>query len=229
MLSRRIAVAFTLFLLGVILFPAASAQFRMGPPRMSGVWNPVVGSGAVYNNLRPGRPQSQTQFAIVGKEQVDGATGYWMEMVMDSPQMGGEVTFKTLVVLVGDQVETRRTIMQMAGEPPMEMPAGGPMGGMGGRTPQSSDIRKDKDVVLVGTESITVLAGTFNCQHYRSNTTGAETWISTDVAPYGLVKSTSSDGSEMVLAKVLTNAKSKITGRPQPFDPSQMMRQRPND
>src|SRR3972149_635574 len=119
MLSRRIAVAFTLFLLGVILFPAASAQFRMGPPRMSGVWNPVVGSGAVYNNLRPGRPQSQTQFAIVGKEQVDGATGYWMEMVMDSPQMGGEVIFKTLVVLVGDQVETKRTIMQMAGELPM--------------------------------------------------------------------------------------------------------------
>ena len=73
------------------------------------------------------------------------------------------------------------------------------------------------------------LLGTFTCQHYRSNTSAADTWISTDVAPYGLVKSTSADGSEMVLAKVLTNAKSKITGTPQPFDPSQMMRQRPND
>ena len=228
MLSRRIAVVGTLFLLSLTLFPAASAQFQMGPPRMSGLWNPVVGSGAVYNNVRAGRPQSQMQFAIVGKEQVDGATGYWMEMVMDSPQMGGAVIFKTLVVLVGDQVETKRTIMQMAGEPPMEMPAGGPMSGMGRRTPQWSDIRKDKDVVLVGSESITVPAGTFNCQHYRSNTSGADTWISTEVAPYGLVKSTSSDGSEMVLAKVLTNAKSKITGTPQPFDPMQMMRQRPD-
>lgn len=227
MLSRRIAVAFMLFLLGVSLSPAASAQFRMGPPRISGVWNPVVGSGAVYNMTGGRGGASQMQFAIVGKEEIDGATGYWVEVAFDNAEMGGETVFRTLTVASGDQMENKKTIMQMPGQPPMEMPTGGPMGGPRGNRPQPSDIRKDKDVVLIGTESIIVPAGTFTCQHFHNNTTGGDSWVAAAAGPYGLVKSVSREG-EMVLAKVLTGAKSKITGTPVPFDPMRMMGQRPN-
>jgi hypothetical protein len=158
---------------------------------------------------------------------VDGGTGYWVEVTMNDQEAGGEVIYKSLFVVAADQMEVKKVIFQMPGEPPMEMPMG--MMQMGGRQAQSADIRKDKDVVLVGTESVTTPAGTFNCQHYRSTSTGSVTWVATGVAPYGLVKSVSKDGETMVLTRVLSSAKTKITGAPQPFDPMQMMRQRPDN
>ena len=69
---------------------------------------------------------------------------------------------------------------------------------------------------LVGTESVTVPAGTFTAEHFRSNNDGkvSDVWASTKVAPYGLVKMTSAD-TTMVLKKVLDHETSQITGEPQ--------------
>ena len=69
---------------------------------------------------------------------------------------------------------------------------------------------------LVGTESVTVPAGTFTCQHYRKQEKNgpADMWISTQVTPYGMVKMTSAD-TTMVLKKILTNETSHIKGEPQ--------------
>ena len=69
---------------------------------------------------------------------------------------------------------------------------------------------------LVGTETVTVPAGTFTCQHYRKQEQERhrDMWISTQVTPYAMVKMTGPDMT-MVLKKVLTNETSHIKGEPQ--------------
>jgi hypothetical protein len=44
-------------------------------------------------------------------------------------------------------------------------------------------------------------------------------WLSTQVAPWGLVKSSGTDGTEMVLARTITGATDHITGTPVQFNP----------
>jgi len=76
---------------------------------------------------------------------------------------------------------------------------------------------------LVGTESVTVPAGTFICQHYRNQGTNGATdlWISAEVTPYAVVKMTSVN-TNMVLKKVLTDETSHIKGEPQKMQMPQM-------
>jgi hypothetical protein len=119
-------------------------------------------------------------------------------------------------------IDSVRMVMQQPGQDPMELDMN--MGMMKGRqTPQTnlSDIRDKAE--LVGTESVTVPAGTFSCQHYRMKDGSSDAWVSDKVAPWGLVK-TQGKNSSMVLTKVITDAKDHITGTPKKFDPMQMMR-----
>lgn len=62
-------------------------------------------------------------------------------------------------------------------------------------------------------ETITTPAGTFSCQHWRSKKDGSEYWLSDKVSPWKLVKMTGKDQS-MTLTKVITDAKTHITGTP---------------
>jgi hypothetical protein len=95
--------------------------------------------------------------------------------------------------------------MQMAQEPP-------------------EDIRSKADDL--GSESVTVPAGTFTCEHYRGkNGDGSDVWVSKDVPPYGLVKMTDKDKDQtVVLTKIDKNFQDKITGTPVPFNPMMMGR-----
>jgi hypothetical protein len=52
-----------------------------------------------------------------------------------------------------------------------------------------------------------------------------DAWISDKVSPWSLVK-TQQKAETMVLTKVTTDAKDRITGTPTKFDPMQMMRNR---
>ena len=85
---------------------------------------------------------------------------------------------------------------------------------------QSADFRDKAE--SVGTESITVPAGTFTCEHYRMKDGSGDAWISDKVCPWGLVKmqENKDDGS----GQGDTDAKDHITGTPKKFDPMQMMR-----
>lgn len=56
---------------------------------------------------------------------------------------------------------------------------------------------------------------------------GREFWVSKQVTPIGLVKSVQKAGQTVVLVKVVTNAKDKISGIPQPFDPMMFLPQDP--
>src|SRR5208283_3304358 len=140
-------------------------------PSMPGLTNPTVGSGAEYLMTTKGKEMDVASVAL-GKETVDGDTGYWMETRVTGAEMGGEMVMKMLTVTTGSQVGVKRMIMQQPGQPPMEMsgmmmsmfkqhqptPTTPPSGGAGSGGGKGE---------LVGVESVTVPAGTFSCQHYR--------------------------------------------------------------
>lgn len=211
-----------LVFVAVVAFVLPSSA-QMGPrtPSLSGIWHPVVGTGAAYDVTRPDGTKSAIEITIVGKEDVEGKAAYWLEMAMSAQRTDGQMYMKNLMTVSDAGVTSSRTIMQMPGQDPMEMDS--MMNQRRGQTTTPADIRDKAE--LVGTESVTVPAGTFSCQHYRAKDGSADTWISDQVSPWGLVKS-QSKASTMVLSKVITDAKDHITGTPKKFDPMQMMKNR---
>jgi hypothetical protein len=203
--------------LGLFAATAASAQMgRGGPPPIQGVWSPVVGHGAAYDNQSSDGKKTSMEVSVVGKETVEGKDGYWLEMSFESTDGGGGMVMKHLMVLDGQQTRVVKIVMQMPGRPPMEMPA--QMAQRNAARP--ADIRSDAQDI--GSESVTVPAGTFACEHYKMKD-GGDAWVTKGVSPWGMAKFQSKD-TTMVLTRVITDAKDKITGTPQPFDPSHMGR-----
>ncbi len=202
----------------LIFFAALSANAQMGmrPPQFGGVFNPVIGAGAEYEIQTKG-DKMVMQLVIVGKESVGGKDAYWFEYTMQSPRTGGEIIMKHLMVIDGQNTSVSRMIMQLPGRPPMEFST--QMMQMNGKTSQPTDIRTLAEDV--GSESVTVPAGTFNCEHYRMKDGSGDTWVAQKVYPWGLVKHQGKD-TTMVLTKVITDAKDKITGTPVPFNPMNM-------
>jgi hypothetical protein len=206
-----------------LLAMAATAGAQMGmrqSPIPRGVFNPVVGSGAAYEITSSDGRKNNIEYAIVGKESVNGKDAYWMEWTT-SGMGSGQMVMKVLTA-VGDSTVTSRVIIQMPGRPPMEMPA--QMTSRMNNQSVPADVRSAAEDV--GSESITVPAGTFTCEHYRMKDGSGDTWVSTKVNPFGVVKHEGKD-STMVLTKVITDAKDKIVGIPQPFNPMMMMQQPP--
>jgi hypothetical protein len=182
-------------------------------PSFTKVFHPVVGQGAQYATTSKSGTRTMA-IGIVGKESVDGKDGYWMQFVMD--EKGQTLVGKSLIT-AGD-FQTHRAILQMPGRPAMEMPM----------NPNAQARAKMEESLQewhsVGTETVTVPAGTFSCEHWKNDKNGSEVWTSDKVTPFGLVKEAGSD-STMVLAKVLTDFPDRITGPVQKFDPQQMMQQ----
>jgi hypothetical protein len=204
-----------------------AAQMGMGPrtPSLSGIWHPVVGTGAAYEMTDREGKKSQLEISIVGKEDVQGKPAYWLEMGFANPRSGGQMYAKNLMTVGDSGVTSTRMIMQMPGQGPMEMDMN--MGPGGHQMQQTTPANIADKAELVGTESITVPAGTFTCTHYRMKDGSSDAWVSDKVSPWGLVKSQGKDSS-MVLTKVITDATDHITGTPTKFDPMQMMRDRQN-
>ena len=190
-----------------------AAQFGAAMPQWAGVWHPVVGSGAAYQ-MTGREGQKEMEIAVVGQEKFEGQDGYWLEMSFQDPR-GGPGAMKTLMVMGGPNPGAKKVILMMRGQA-YEMSLNNPM--MAGRAPKPGvDVSKG-GATLVGTESITVPAGTFECQHYRTtDSSPADVWVSAKISPWGLVKSQSKDNT-MVLTKVITDAKTKITGPVLPFE-----------
>jgi hypothetical protein len=198
-------------------WPAAS-QMTMNMPNMRGVWSPVPGSGAAYEMDSP-KGKMDMEITVVGKEAVNGKDGFWVEMSMNANGQG-QMYAKNLMSVDGKTATISRSIVQMGGQPPMELPAM-MMNRNPGQQSTAADIRQDAQ--LVGTEDVTTPAGTFSCEHYK--TKDGDAWISTKVTPWGLVKAVANNQT-ITLQKVITDAQDHITGTPQKFDPAQMIRQR---
>jgi hypothetical protein len=128
------------------------------------------------------------------------------------------------------EIKSREQVIQFGDNPPMLLPAN-----LAGA--QAQPFRKLDPQKRVGTDAITVPAGTFpHADHYRDKGLHGETvdfWISKDVSPFGLVKvATTSSGSgagATSIAMELTGRgrgqKRTITKAPVPFDPAVIMKQ----
>jgi hypothetical protein len=170
-------------------------------------WNPVVGAGAVYEVTNPNGRKHTEEFDIFSEEKEEGKTAYWLGFAEESSDLKGKVYVKTLVIPEG--FEARKLIIQFPGKAAMEMPVQ--------PSPQIPKEDPKSAPKLVGTESITVPAGTFECEHWRY-VDNSETWLSAKVAPVKVVKSASKDETR-VLVKTISHAKDYITGPIKPFDP----------
>jgi hypothetical protein len=205
--------------IGIVLVLALTAWAQRGQqaPQIPGLFKPVVGSGAQYAITTKKGEKYLWSYAVVGQEMVQGAEGYWVEMRLESggPQ---QMIMKVLTITGGPKPQVKRMIMQMEGQPPMEMPFGGMMGGMARQGRESTPV----DTSLgekVGAEMVTVPAGTFLCDHYRKKDPNgtADYWMSSKVTPYGCVK-VAAPLETMELTKLLTNETSQIKGEPKKFE-----------
>ena len=185
------------------------------------VWNPQVGQGAEYDMTTDNGSKVHVTLVVVGKESVEGQTGYWLETAVNNTDFGS-IVMQRLTTLDGGRLRGGTMIVQLADKPPMEMPSGHPT-----RTRNKSESEPESDyrntAVRVGVESVTVPAGKFQCEHWRAKDGSGDAWLSSSVVPYSVVKATDKDGGAMILTKAINNAKSQITAKPVPFDPSILM------
>ena len=197
-----------------MLAAGASAQMGMGmrPQMPMGIFTATIGAGGVYDETAQDGTKTSIEYDLVGKESVNGRDGYWLEFTTN--QKMGQMVMKMLIVPGSDQ-PTAHLIMQMGKNPPMDMTQ---MAQRGNSAKPNYDVRNGGQDL--GKESVTVPAGTFSCEHYRS-ANGGDTWVSSQVPPFGMVK-TVNNGTTLVLTKVVSDAKDKITGAPVPFNPMMM-------
>jgi hypothetical protein len=197
-----------------VLAAGAGAQMGMGmrPQMPMGIFTPTIGAGGVYDETAQDGTKTSIEYDLVGKESVNGRDGYWLEFITN--QKMGQMVMKMLIVPGSDQ-PTAHLIMQMGKNPPMDMTQ---MAQRGNSAKPNYDVRNGGQDL--GKESVTVPAGTFSCEHYRSASAG-DTWVSSQVPPFGMVKSVA-NGTTLMLTKVVSDAKDKITGTPVPLNPMMM-------
>lgn len=213
--------------LGIAWSAAAQRGVQLQVPNLFGIWSPQVGSGSAYEMQDKDGTKKQIEMTVVGREEVNGKAGFWMELGMTDPKTNAPIYVKYL--MAPGETETSavmvKMIMMMPGQPQpieLDMNAGPMAAAMAGRAGASApkDIRDKGE--MVGTETITVPGGTFSCQHWRAKDGTGDVWVSPKVGPWGLVKMEGKDAS-MVLIKLITDAKDHITGTP--ISMQQMMQQ----
>jgi hypothetical protein len=189
-------------------------------PNIADIFKPEVGNGGLYEQQRGSdekKPPTQMEMTIVGKEMVDGQQGWWMEV--------GIVTGKTnemmySKMLVTKDFQFKKIVFQQPGQPAMEMPFD--------FSEKHNDVKDELEKWhQVGSESITVPAGTLRCAHWKKESGVGEAWISDKVSPMGLVKTISDNGSTMTLVKIITGASDHITGPVTKFDPQAFVHKKP--
>jgi hypothetical protein len=209
--------------LALAIAAAQRAHAQMGMdlfkrPAITKAFHPVVGKGAVYADARKDGNNTRTiEIAVIGKDSFEGQEGFWMQFVSTDDQ-GKTIAGKSLITPADYQMH--RMIFQQQGQPAMELPAN-----MNPARKQQME-ENFNDWHSVGTETVTVPAGTFSCDHWRNDKTHAESWTSDKVTPLGIVKSVKANGETELLSKLVDNATDRITGPVKQFDMQQMMQQR---
>ena len=210
------------FLAALALATARPAHAQMGMdlfkrPAITKAFHPVVGKGAVYVDAgKDGKNTRTTEIAVVGKESIEGQEAFWMQFVSTDEQ-GKTIVGKSLITPADFQMH--RMIFQQQGQQAMELPAN-----MNPARKQQME-ENFNDWHSVGTETVTVPAGTFSCDHWRNDKTHAESWTSDKVTPFGMVKTVKANGDTELLSKLVDNATDRITGPVKQFDMQEMMQQ----
>lgn len=214
-IEKTAVAAAALLGLGATLAAGPGAQLNFfRKPNIANIFHPEVGKGALYETKLENGKTETMEMSVVGRESVDGLDGYWFEVSRNEPSG----TAYTKFLVTKEDFRFRRMVMQLPGKTPMEMPMTAP-----DRTKSKVDEELDK-WTSVGTESVTVPAGTFLAEHWRKAGGGGDLWASPNISPMGVVKEVSPKRT-MVLVKVIPDAQDHITGTPQKFDRGQMRQQ----
>ncbi len=177
----------------------------------------TVGQWVEYKitSANPNAP-AQGRFAIVDTEEVDGEEYYWHEMKM-STAMGDMVMQMLVESYPYDVADIRSAVMKMGTQPAMRVPDQmmTMMQSQGVSDPAMEIVDQCGSAELIGRESVTVPAGTFETMHLRvSESRGtSDIWVSLDI-PFGVVKLAGAGGEEIVLIGHGRDATSSIAQRP---------------
>jgi hypothetical protein len=154
------------------------------------------------------------------------AAGERLEMAMNRPMRNGQTGAMVMQLVVPafpyDMAQAKEVVMQMGENPPMKM-SQQMMDMMRSRLPSNQQLSPEacNRLARVGTESVTVPAGTFSTTHYRDAQDSTDVWINPDV-PFGMVKVVAAHGRSIVLKAKGTGGTSGIHGTPQEMGPGMM-------
>ena len=174
--------ALALILAGTLAAPLAA----QGPCGMNGPRLPDAGAWSEYQTAR-----GTMRMAYLGHE--SGGDRLQMQMTTDRGAMIAQLLVDGFPF---DASGIHEAVMKMGDRPAMKLPAEmfQRMGNTGGLTKEMCG-----DLTKVGSESVTVPAGTFHTTHYtfkssrtvngNAVTSSGDLWISSDV-PFGMVKMT---------------------------------------
>jgi hypothetical protein len=174
-----------------------------------GIKPPPPGSWAEYSTSN-----GSMRLALLGNESRAGKDMVRIEMSLTSTD--GNMIMQMLVPgYPYDMDEIADWVIKAPGQPAMRMSAQ-MMGMMRSQMPRDAvaEACRNSKMARVGSESVTVPAGTFNTTHYRDETSGNDVWVSENI-PFGMVKAKTKSGEEVVLSGKGTDAKSQITETPQ--------------
>lgn len=180
---------------------------------------PPVGSWAEWRMTEGADSSITSRMAVVGSEQRDGKTLTRLEMTSQGRR--GPIIMQVLISgWPYGAGETEEAVFKMGDRPAMKVPQAMLSRIANHRGSSASGwMRGCEKMQVVGSEKVTVPAGTFSTTHYRNAQDGSDVWIDKDL-PFALVKLTDSsaaDGekSTMELSASGTGAKSAITETPQ--------------
>lgn len=210
-LAAMVCLLITSQIYGQLGFPSIKR------PNIANIFHPEVGLGAAYEQTDRDGKKSTLELSIVGAEMVGTQQAYWME-VGNTGRNSTTAVYGKVLVTPGDFAFHKMVFMMPGSTQPMEMD-------MDATKAHRDTLDKNLEKWhSVGSESVTVPAGTFSCDHWTKDDGKGDVWVSSKVSPMGMVKSVD-NGQTMVLTKVITDAKSHISGTPMKFDPQMMMQQ----
>jgi hypothetical protein len=222
-MSQHRSVRFALALTLAFVPAHAAAAFPSPGPRRGGQERaapcpdiypePKVGHYADVRFTNADGESMVIRFAVVGAEEVAGQTHYWIEVVSAPPSVGGVVIVKMLVPYYPfENEDIKGYVVKMPGQPALRVPQEMLEAVVAQSSPGPGWTERCASAVYVGTEQVTVAAGTFTARRYRATDgESGEVWIA-DV-PFGMVKLVQADGV-MELLDFGDDAKPSITEEP---------------
>jgi hypothetical protein len=175
---------------------------------------PAVGRWAEYQALYNQKDPYTIRYAVVGGERRGGKDLKWLELRMKGEKKDGNIVYQMLVPGSAAELGNVQEIVMKSGDKPAMKMDGMMLNMIRGQMEKQSFLSDVcKDVTLVGPESVTVPAGTFQTRHFRSDKYTSDSWLSSDI-PFAMVKSVGKN-YEMELRSHGAGAKSSITEKPQ--------------
>lgn len=171
------------------------------------------GQWALYRGVGERNDTTTTRFAIVGTE----GTRLWWEMSVTSSRrrQDGVMIMQALVSDLGTlQPRFHAMVIKSGDRPAQRMPDQmvQMMSSRMGTNLSTEAAKQCEQGQVIGTESITVPAGTFRALHVRMSE--SESWFAREI-PFGMVRVKASNGGLMELVGYGRDAKSLITETPQ--------------